>query len=145
MFEEILCDRKVLATILRRSFSKAGVHFLTPSEFALQLGYMQHPRGKIIEPHLHNDVPREIKLTQEVLFIRRGKVRVDFYSDARVYTESRILEEGDVILLASGGHGFEALEELEMIEVKQGPYAGELDKTRFSAVPPANISLGTKT
>lgn len=31
------------------------------------------------------------------------------------------------------GHGFEILEETEMIEVKQGPYAGEQDKTRFDA------------
>ena len=28
-------------------------------------------------------------------------------------------------------NGFEVLEEIEMIEVKQGPYAGEKDKTRF--------------
>jgi hypothetical protein len=33
-----------------------------------------------------------------------------------------------VILLATGGHGFEVLEEIEMIEVKQGPYAGDQDK-----------------
>ena len=44
---------------------------------------------------------------------------------------STILRTGDVILLASGGHGFEVLEELEMYEIKQGPYIGEDDKTRF--------------
>ena len=88
--------------------------------------------------------PRTITLTQEVLFIRRGKVRVDIYSDRQVYLESRILGEGDVILLSSGGHGFEALEELEMIEVKQGPYAGGRDKTRFSAPKLAKILLGSE-
>ena len=39
-----------------------------------------------------------------------------------------------MILLAVGGHGFEVLEEIEMIEVKQGPYAGDLDKQRFIGV-----------
>ena len=92
---------------------------------------MKHPAGKLIDPHVHNPVPREVHYTQEVLFIKRGKVRVDFYSNEQVYIESRTLETGDTILLATGGHGFEMLEETEMIEVKQGPYAGEEDKTRF--------------
>ena len=90
--------------------------------------------GKIIEPHVHNPVAREVHYTQEVLFIRKGKVRVDFYDDHQVYLESRLLEAGDVILLATGGHGFEVVEPLEMIEVKQGPYAGESDKTRFKPI-----------
>ena len=50
----------------------------------------------------------------------------------REYLESRILESGDVILLIKGGHGFEVLEDLEMFEVKQGPYAGDADKIKFT-------------
>ena len=95
---------------------------------------MCHPVGKTIEPHVHNAVHREVFYTQEVLFIKRGRLRVDFYDDDRCYLESRILAAGDVILLASGGHGFEVLEDIEMIEVKQGPYAGDGDKTRFAEV-----------
>lgn len=144
MLEEIRHDGRIMAIILRASFSKPGIHFFTPDDYSQQLGYMLHPRGKLIEPHVHNEVPRTITLTQEVLFIRRGKVRVDIYSDQQVYLESRILGQGDVILLSSGGHGFEALEELEMIEVKQGPYAGGRDKTRFSAPRPAEILLGSE-
>jgi mannose-6-phosphate isomerase-like protein (cupin superfamily) len=102
---------------------------------------MHHPAGKVIDPHVHNPVPRQVHYTQEVLFIKRGKLRVDFYNDQRDYLESRVLREGDVILLASGGHGFEVLEELEMIEVKQGPYAGEMDKTRIESVSPERIYI----
>ena len=51
-----------------------------------------------------------------------------------IYLESRILYQGDVVLLAYGGHGLEMLEDSEMIEVKQGPYAGEMDKIRFEPV-----------
>jgi hypothetical protein len=85
----------------------------------------------MIEPHIHNPVQREVLYTQEVLVIKKGALRVDFYDDSRAYLESRVLTTGDVILLAEGGHGFEVLEELEMIEVKQGPYTGDCDKTRF--------------
>jgi hypothetical protein len=42
-------------------------------------------------------------------------------------------------LLASGGHGFKVLEPLEMIEVKQGPYSGDHDKTRFDGITEADI------
>ena len=78
---------------------------------------------------------------REVLLIKSGRVRVDFYDDAQQYLESRILEAGDVILLAFGGHGFEMLESSEIIEVKQGPYAGEADKTRFAPVATDRIRL----
>jgi len=134
MIEEILNNGILLAMIIRHNFCKPGIHFLTPNEFSQQLAYMQHPVGKIIEPHVHNPVQREVFYTQEVLFLKRGRLRVDFYQDDRSYLESRILEAGDTILLASGGHGFEALKEIEMIEVKQGPYAGDADKTRFAGV-----------
>lgn len=69
--------------------------------------------------------------TQETLVLKRGKMRVDFFDDEQKYLSSRILEGGDVVLLICGGHGFEVLEEIEMIEVKQGPYAGDQDKVRF--------------
>jgi mannose-6-phosphate isomerase-like protein (cupin superfamily) len=102
---------------------------------------MSHPKGKQILPHVHNPVPREVKYTQEVLFIKKGKLRVDFYNNDQSYLESRILKEGDIILLAEGGHGFEALEELQMIEVKQGPYAGDMDKTRFEPIDRSKVII----
>jgi mannose-6-phosphate isomerase-like protein (cupin superfamily) len=97
---------------------------------------MNHPKGKVIEPHVHNPVKREVHYTQEVLIIKKGKLRVDFYLENQEYLKSTILSEGDLILLMTGGHGFEILEDLEMIEVKQGPYAGDQDNTRFK---PKNI------
>lgn len=131
MVENIERDGQLFAVILRTNFQQPGIHFFTPGTFSQQLAYMNHPTGKIIDPHVHNPVPREVIFTQEVLFLRRGKLKVNFYDDCQRYLESRVLEAGDVIMLASGGHGFEVLEEIEMIEVKQGPYAGEQDKTRF--------------
>ena len=134
MMEQIFFKEQLLAIIVRSDFHDEGITFFTPPSFSQQLAYMHHPEKKIIDPHVHNPVLREVHYTQEVLFIRKGRLRVDFYNDGRVYLESRELGAGDVILLATGGHGFEVLEEIEMIEVKQGPYAGDADKTRFAGI-----------
>lgn len=131
MIKEVKHNEELLAIILSNRFNEEGVHFFTPNDFSQQLAYMHHPEGKVIEPHVHNKVDRSVNLTQEVLFIKSGKLRVDFYDNDQSYIKSCILEAGDTILLASGGHGFQALEKLEMIEVKQGPYAGDMDKTKF--------------
>lgn len=134
MIEKIVHKNNLLAIIIHHQFSEPGIHFFTPDELSQQLAYMHHPAGKLIPPHIHNPVPRKVIYTQEVLFIKAGKLRVDFYDHQQQYWESRILEAGDVILLITGGHGFEVLEEVEMIEVKQGPYVGEEDKTRFEGI-----------
>ena len=125
---------QLLAIIIPENFRKPGIHFFTSGEFSQQLASMQYFDGKNIPAHVHNPVHREVQYTQEVLFIKQGKLRVDFYNQQRQYLESRILEAGDVILLISGGHGFEVLEDIVMIEVKQGPYLGEQDKTRFAGI-----------
>ncbi|HMS64415.1 MAG TPA: hypothetical protein PKD83_04075 [Ignavibacteria bacterium] len=141
MVENITHKGKLLAIIIPAEFDEKGIHFFTSNDLSQQLAYMHHPTGKIIEPHVHNPVRREVQYTQEVLFIKKGKLRVDFYDEDKEYLESRILKSGDVILLSTGGHGFEVLEEIEMIEVKQGPYAGDGDKTRFVSVNKEEIKI----
>lgn len=130
--ERIVYDGELLAIIVRDEFDAPGISFFTPNELTQQLAYMRHPAGKTIDPHVHNAVPRSVAFTQETLIIKRGRLRVDFFDGGQTYLESRELKQGDVILLIKGGHGFEVLEELEMIEVKQGPYTGDTDKTVFA-------------
>lgn len=139
--EHVKIGEMLMAVIVRSTFAEPGIHFFTPDEFSQQLAYMRHPPGKIIPPHVHNPVPREVQYTQEVLIIKRGKLRVDFYNEQELYIESRVLSDGDIILLAAGGHGFEVLEQVEMIEVKQGPYAGEQDKRRFPGIARQNAKV----
>ena len=132
--ETVTANGETLAIIVRHDFALEGVHFFTPGEFSQQLGFMKHARGRVIQPHIHSPVQREVTYTQEVLFLRRGKLRVDFYGREQQYLESRLLQAGDVILLASAGHGFEVVEDVEMFEVKQGPYAEQADKVRFNGI-----------
>ena len=134
MIKKIYDGNNLLAIIISNRFNESGIHFFTPDDFSQQLAYMRHPKGKIIEPHIHNSVPRQVEYTQEVLFIKKGKIKVDFYTDQKQFLENIILESGDAILLIKGGHGFTVIEEVEMYEVKQGPYIGEADKTRFDGI-----------
>jgi len=129
--ERVTYKNLLLAVIIRSEYKKEGIEFFTPAEFSQQLAYMNRPAGYKISPHVHNKIQREVFYTQEVLFVRKGKVKVDFYNEQQNCVDTRTLGTGDIILLASGGHGFEMLEQTEIIEVKQGPFAGEQDKTRF--------------
>jgi len=130
LIESVLIEGRVAAIIVRSSFRPDGIQFVTPADFSQQLGFMRRPTGYKIQPHVHLPLERETTMTQEVLYVRSGRVRVDFYSEDELLAESREIGAGDVILLASAGHGFEMLEESEIIEVKQGPYLD--DKRRFT-------------
>ena len=132
MIEKFIHNNDTFAIIVRKDFNNTGINFFTPNDYSQQLAFMSHPVGKEIQPHIHKKVQREVHFTQETLFIRKGKLQVDFYTDEQEFLESRILQSGDVILLIKGGHGFKVLEDLEMFEVKQGPYAGDEDKIKFT-------------
>ena len=134
MIEKIEYGNEEYALIVKNNYSQEGIQFLTPDHYSQQLAYMKHPAGKEIAPHVHNAVKREVQYTNEVLLIKKGKLRVDFFNDKQEYLDSRMLVQGDVILLIQGGHGFRVIEDVEIIEVKQGPYAGDGDKTRFEGV-----------
>jgi mannose-6-phosphate isomerase-like protein (cupin superfamily) len=144
MIQNIIHNNQQLAIIIKNDYKKDGVEFFTPNEYSQQLAYMSHKKGKKIDAHVHNEVKRDVHFTQEVLVIRKGKLRVDFYTQEKEYVESRIIEVGDVMLLSSGGHGFEVLEDLEMIEIKQGPYLGDEDKTRFEHIEETKILVKEK-
>jgi mannose-6-phosphate isomerase-like protein (cupin superfamily) len=141
MVEKIFHNEVLLAIIIRNGYHKEGVSFFTPDEFSQQIAYMSHKRGKVIQPHIHNSVKREVHFTKEVLIIKKGRIRIDFYSNNQDYLSSRILLEGDVILLSEGGHGFKIIDDIEMIEVKQGPYAGDMDKTRFPGADESDLII----
>ena len=132
--EHIFDDYRMIAIIIYSNYRRQGIDFFTPDNFSQQLANISRPKGHKFQAHLHKPVPRNVKYTQETLFIRRGRVKINFYDEKKQYLDSRILKTGDVILLVSGGHEFFMLEDTEMIEVKQGPYAGEDDKERFEGI-----------
>lgn len=134
-YEEIKHNGKLIAIIMRSNYTSDKVVFFSPPDFSQQLGYLSHKKGSIIKSHIHRKIDRKVTLTQEVLFIKKGRILVNLYAEDKKYITARELAAGDVILLCSGGHGFKILEEIEMIEVKQGPYSGKgNDKETFEGI-----------
>lgn len=129
--EKILDEDKIYAIVLRKDFQLPGANFFTPSEFSQQLGMLIHNKGKIVGRHRHKLVKREIFRTQEVLVLLEGKIKVDLYDDDVRFLKTVLLNSGDSILLAQGGHRVEILEDAKIVEVKQGPYAGFDEKVYF--------------
>ena len=131
--EEIFDNDNQIALIIRNNFKseKNSIKFFTPNSFSQQIGVMNRPKGYKISPHIHKRVKREVLYTNEVLFIRKGTVKVDFYDDKKNFLEARKVYAGDILLLIRGGHGFTIIEEADIYEIKQGPYVGETDKLRF--------------
>ena len=133
MMEKIVDnDHNEIAIVIRSEFSPKQTEFYSANQYSQQVGIIKYPKGGFIKPHYHNKVQREVAYTQEVLFIRKGKLKVNLYSHSLTFLQSIILNQHDVIFLISGGHGFEMIEDTEMLEVKQGPYSGvNADKTHF--------------
>lgn len=123
-----------LGAIVKSTYHNSGIGFFSNDDDGLQLGYMNRPDNYVIAPHTHNKVTREVFFTEEILFIRSGMVRVDFYDDNQQYVESHIVHGGDIVILKAGGHGFKVLERADIFEVKQGPYLGAQDKVRFEPI-----------
>lgn len=116
---------ETIAIIVKNSYKKDGVNFLSKSHFPLQLGVNSYSTGDKIKPHIHLDKTVTIKTCQEIAFIKNGEVVVHLYDSNRVLFDSFNLSTGDLIFFVSGGHGFEILEDTTIIEVKQGPYFGK--------------------
>ena len=135
MIEKIVHKKIMLALIVRGKYrKKKGVTFFTPNESTQQFGYMKHNSKHIIKPHLHKKRLTKIYYTSEVILLLKGLLRVDFYNQHKKYLFSKILKPNDIIMLVSGGHGFKVLKNVEMLEIKQGPYNLLKDKVKFDNV-----------
>ena len=117
---------KPLAVVFRKKTSGKGSTFLTPIDYTLQIGLIEHPAGSVLKSHRHNDkIEYNVNTTQEFLYVEKGKVKVSFFNDNWKLISQKVLCKGDFMLHVSGGHGFEILEDCRMIEIKQGPYPGD--------------------
>lgn len=129
MIEHVVHQDVTYAVVIRGTHAPRDcIEFCTPPDYSQQLAYMHRLKGEAIRAHRHNEVHRSVKRTCETLFIRKGRVRTDLFDESDDFICSVELVTGDVILLVCGGHGFTMLEDSEIVEVKQGPYAGEQDK-----------------
>jgi quercetin dioxygenase-like cupin family protein len=129
--EQITWNGTLLAIILKSGALEEKTSFLTPSEINLQVGTVACPAGQSIARHVHIPLERRLRGTSEVIIVRKGACQAEIFNDHRETVATRRLETGDIVILLSGGHGFQATEDTVFLEIKQGPYIGLEEKERF--------------
>lgn len=123
MIELVKNEEIVYCIILRSNYNKEGVNFFTEQSDRMQIGSLNYKKGKLIEPHFHKKISRVSQKCAETIFVKKGKLKVNFYDPKNFdFLEYKILGPNDVILINDGAHGFEVIDDVEMIEVKLGPY-----------------------
>ena len=110
-----------------------GLKFFSQDADYIQLGTWGYNAGRALLAHRHNQVPREVLVTQEALYVRKGRILAEIYGmEDQKITEIEA-NEGDLLVLLTGGHGYRILEDgTQVLEVKNGPYLGpDVDRRRL--------------
>lgn len=123
--QEIKYHDKILALVFSKNLKADGVRFLTPLNYPLQLGLLEHKEGKRVLPHIHRDLKYKVNTTQEFLHIERGTAIISIFTKHWKKIKTIRLTKGDFILFVSGGHSVNMSKNTRVIEIKQGPYPGD--------------------
>ena len=129
--EEIIYNKSVYALLVRgnEQYKSKGVNFVTKNKDLLQLGFISHKKNHLIKPHIHKKNKRVINYCTEVLLIKEGMLKVQFYNEKGInIKKDKRLYKNDILILFKGGHGFEVKKDCKIIEIKQGPYTKKSDK-----------------
>ena len=135
MEPEVIKDGDLtLAIIIRNGDFKEGLNFFSQDEDFVQVGTWNYNQGKVLNAHNHLVFDRQVNRTQEVVIIKSGKLKADFYNEEDQVVKTLELSAGDVFICLNGGHGYEVLaDNTQVMEVKNGPYLGvEKDKRLIS-------------
>ena len=131
MNEEIISVNEIIyARIYKNSQWPENLTFYTKDEDFIQVSTWNYDNGKHLKAHKHKIAERVSNRTQEVIFVKTGKLRAYFYGDDNKLICNKILESGDFVIIFAGGHSYDILEDTTQIfEIKNGPYLGiEIDK-----------------
>ena len=123
----------LLCIIYRDDDWKEGLNFITENSLFIQVGSWWYQNGKRLAKHKHNVVPRESNITQEMVYVKSGSMMASIFDQDLNFIEDVILKEGDLAIMAYGGHGYKILEDnKKIIEAKNGPFVSvEVDKVKY--------------
>jgi GDP-L-fucose synthase len=131
--ERITDGKLTLAIVVRGTDWAPGLSFISADEDYQQVGFWYYEQGKELARHAHIDNPRQVLRTQEVIFMKQGRMRADVYTEKNVLIRSIELRTGDMMVMLRGGHGYHILEDsTQVLEIKNGPFTGtDNDRKRF--------------
>jgi hypothetical protein len=128
-YEIIEYDGVRYAEIIWANTRVEKTRFFSPADSSFQFGLLAHEAGFIEAPHYHHPIKREITDLQQMFVVQRGVVGVSFYDGHGALLREVILRAGDAINLMHGAHSVRAIEDMQCVSVKQGPFFGDqLDK-----------------
>jgi len=123
---------KVLAVFIRGEDWSPGLNFISHDDDFIQVGLWDYESGKKLGPHRHVKNERKVRATQEMIFVKKGRLRASIYSEDKDLVKRVDLKAGDLMVLFSGGHGYRILDDdTQVLEVKNGPYTGLDDRVPF--------------
>ena len=131
MKEEIIKDgENLIAKICRNSDWPENLNFYTADTDFVQVSTWNYNKDKHLKAHGHKIAERKSNRTQEVIFVKSGKLTVVFYSEDDKQLYNGIMEPGDFAIIFAGGHAYDILKDkTQILEIKNGPYLGlEVDK-----------------
>ena len=128
LIEKIKDGNEEIAIIISKNSFEEGVKFITSEAYPLQFGLLKYKKGDSASPHIHPNISRVIIHSQEIIHIEKGKIKLDIFNSEGKLVTSRVLGMGTSVFFICGGRGWTALEESEIIEIKQGPFLGAKDK-----------------
>ena len=110
-----------------------GLNFITNDNLYIQVGSWWYQKDKNLAKHKHNIVSREANITQEMVYVKSGSMLATIFDQEMNFIEEIILKEGDMAIMAFGGHGYKILEDnTKIIEAKNGPFLSvEVDKIKY--------------
>lgn len=126
-------DNKILAKLIHEEDWNEGLGFYSNDDEYIQLGTWQYNSGKELLTHIHNEVERKVLRTEEVLYIKKGKLLAKIYDLDENFVDEFEAKEGEIVVLLECGHGYTILEDgTQVIEIKNGPYLGaDIDRRRI--------------
>jgi hypothetical protein len=123
--ETVTHEGKQMAIVIRGGPREPGTHFATPPGMAQQVAVARWERGTVIAPHRHLNVQGSPGGVVEVLVIQAGIANVQLYSEDGAQFACLEMSAGDVVVLAAGTHGLEAVETVQAVLIRQGPFMGD--------------------
>ena len=119
------------AKIVKAGHDFSKTEFFTNETDEIQFGVVNFDKNFKTGAHYHNKLKHKTTPVDEILMVQKGKMRVDFYNDKGVYIKSYEVNQGDVIILNTGGHNIFFMEETKVFQIKTGAYDKNLDTTRI--------------
>ena len=127
---EIIENRGLrLAEIIRKNLKVDKTTFFSNPNSSFQFGFVAHKKGYDESMHYHRKNEKKIYDVNQVLFIQKGKLAVDFFDENKKKIAEINLNEGDAINIIDGIHKIRVLKDCQCLTVKQGPFVSdEMDK-----------------